>query len=169
MAAKLRDLDCYNQFDSDFCLSPILVQLDTAEQPVFAKVRDRETGEWRGWRLEAVGGAKMPLGVRRGQKGRAGRRPPARLMCPVQGSRGPQDGSLPISSFNQARSRLVLMMKVLTVALWPWVLIFCPPPGKGLYIPRSLPCDFTALSRCGRRALPYPIGVGSAILTYFGQ
>ena len=71
MTAKLRDFDCYNLLDSDFCLSPILTQLDIPEKSVFAKVRDWETGRvGEGWWLEAVGGAKIPLGVRKGQKGR---------------------------------------------------------------------------------------------------
>lgn len=50
---KLRDLDYYNQFDSDFCLSPILAQLDTAEQPVFAKSEtgNQESGGGGAWRL----------------------------------------------------------------------------------------------------------------------
>ena len=44
----------------------------------------------------------------------------------MQGSRGSRDCFLPVCSFNQARSLLVLMIKMLTVAIWLWLLIFCP-------------------------------------------
>lgn len=68
----------------------MLAQLHVAEKSNLAKGRNRETGRVGGWGeyLEAVGGTKMSLVVRKGHKGSGGYWPPAGLMYPTQGCGG---------------------------------------------------------------------------------
>lgn len=66
----------------------------------------------------------MILEGRKEQVGRGGHQQSVGLMCPMRGSIGSQDCSLPARAFNQVRSLMGMMMKILTVADWLWVLIF---------------------------------------------